>query len=290
MQVTEQSQTAFNALPLELFIEVLDQLGLYPAASQYLYSHCLYLNTSANLSCFRRTLGLDLGARHPNSLEYFQPIKNEDAFKAANILVHITSLFISPEQTPGAPLIRLSQIVDLCNIVGPTLKRLALDLSPVYSTSSEAAKIKPHVASNRIFETMTKTKAMRNEMTKTMRGFCLQIPSLETLAFIRPDALQASDIERMFTEFTGTLLDVSLVDIYPNHHTPLGTRSWTSDDRVKIHELDVPTSYYGDEDILVLCDGWVWTNAVNGTLWNQGRRRTKNLNENDLKPFGAMTF
>jgi hypothetical protein len=118
---------AFSKLPLELFLNVLDQLvgttddrhpvayeqsnaitktlraltlvsrDTYLIASRYLYSNCLYLDNCTSYARFRRTLGLDLGY-HPQALQYGEAGRNDELFSEAEILRHITSIFISPAE------------------------------------------------------------------------------------------------------------------------------------------------------------------------------------------------
>jgi hypothetical protein len=175
-------QRAFSVLPLELLLHVLDQLigscnrlqliayepshivtktlrnltlvsrSIYPVASRYLYSYCLYLNNCTNYARFRRTLGLNLGS-HPQILKYGESGRNEELF--AGIPRYITSAFISPMKTKQdgdtTPLVRLPQIIDLCKTIGLTLKRLALDLQPIYAVASEIELVKPYLSEQNIF-------------------------------------------------------------------------------------------------------------------------------------------
>jgi hypothetical protein len=52
------------------------------------------------------------------------------------------------------------------------------------------------------------------------------------------------------------VLDIILVNVECSHETPLGEERWKKDN-VSVRKLDVPTSYYGDEDEVVLCQEWV---------------------------------
>jgi hypothetical protein len=320
-------QRAFAVLPLELLLHVLDQLvgtcnrtqpiaygpshvitktlrnftlvsrNMYPVASRYLYSHCLYLSNCTNYTCLRRTLGLNLGS-HPQSLSYGESGRNDQLFE--EIPRYITSAFISPMKTEQdvmtTPLVRLFQVIDLCKVIGLTLKRLAIDLQPVYTSGSEIVLVKPYLSENNIFLHMPSLEELIvsydaldyfpfappnlkrmaitfQELKDAQIDFCFSTSSLETLVFLRPPELLKSDIDRIFSSYKGKSLDVILVDVNSNHRTPAGTRSWTNDDTVKIWELDVPTSYYGDEDELVICDDYIWAQGVQGTLWSQSKRR-----------------
>jgi hypothetical protein len=324
---TVYTQQAFYVLPTELLLQVLDQLvglcnrpqpvaygpshditktlrnltlvsrRIHTVASKYLYSYCLYLNNCTNYTRFRRTLGLNLGS-HPQTLQYGESSRNDQLFEG--IPRYITSAFISPMKTTqdgdATPLVRLPQIIDLCKVIGPTLKRLAIDLQPVYAPGSEIELVKPYLSENNMFLHMPSLEELVvsydvleyfpyappnlkrlavtfQELKDTQIDFCFSTSSLEALVFLRPPELLASDIDRIFSSYKGKNLDVMLVDVNSNHRTPARTRSWNNEDTVRIWEVDVPTSFYGDEDELVLCDDYIWRNGVQGTLWSQGKRR-----------------
>jgi hypothetical protein len=319
---------SFASLPVELFLNVLDQLvgtrdgrqpiayapsdvvtralraltlvsrNVYPTASRYLYAHCVYLDSCINYARFRRTFGLGLG-QHPEALGYGEAGRNDQLFHEADVPRHVTSIFLSPHKTEiceGAPMVRLPQIIDLGLAIGATLKRLAIDLQPVYAQDSEILRVKPHTATNNIFLHMPhleelvcsydvvdyfpypppnlKRLAMTfQDITSTYLDFCFSISSLEMLFFLRPGTLSAAHIDELYARYRGRHLDIVLVDVNANHVTPELTRDWEEADRVTIWEADVPKSYYGDEDDLVLCDGWIWSHGVRGTLWVQEKRK-----------------
>lgn len=320
-------QRAFSVLPLELFLNVLDQLvgtsnglqpiaygpshastktlrnltlvsrNVYHVASRYLYSYCLYLDSCTNYIRLRRTLGLNLGI-HPQALKYGEPGRNDQLF--TDIPRHITSTFISPMKTEqdgsATPLVRLPQVIDLCRTIGHTLKRLALDLQPIYAVTSEVELVRPHLSENNIFLHMPHLEELIasynvldyfpyappnlkrlaitfQELKDTQVDFCFSTSSLQMLVFLRPPELLSTDIDLIFSSYKGKSLDVVLVDVNSNHRTPHGTRNWSDDDLVRIWETDVPVSFYGDEDELILCDDHIWTHGVQGTLWQQDKRR-----------------
>jgi hypothetical protein len=340
-------QRGFSILPLELFLNVLDQLvgtrdGQQPVAyelsniitktlqaltlvsrntylitTRYLYSYCLYLDSCTTFARFRRTLGLSLGEHHPQALDYGKPGRDEKLFAEAQVLRNITSIFISPSEVRRliqgnyTPLVRLPQIIDLCNLIGPSLKRLALDLSPIYATPSEVERIRPHVTENNVFAHMVQLEELiisydainyfrhpppklkrlaitTQELTDLEVAFCLKIPSLQTLVMMRPVDLAAEDIDIIFRSYNGKRLDTILVDVNSNHRTPNGTRNWKDEDAVRIWEADVPVSFYGDEDELVLCDDWIWTHGVKGSLWSQEKRRMLSWEEVERRLAGPV--
>ena len=280
-------QQGFAKLPLELFLTVLDQLvgtrngqqqpvayepsgivtktlraltlvsrSTYLIATKYLYSHCLYLDSCTTYARFRRTLGLHLG-HHPQALDYGEAGRNDELFAEAQVLRNITSLFVSPSKVQRliegnyTPLVRLSQIIDLCDLIGPTLRRLALDLSPIYATPTEIEQMRPHVTENNVFIHMPHLEELiisydvlnyfrhpppnlkrlaitAQELTDVEVAFCLKIPSLRMLVMMRPVNLEAKDIDIIFTAYNGKSLDTVLVDVNSNHRTPQGTRSSTA--------------------------------------------------------------
>lgn len=265
---------------------------------------------------FRRTLGLHLG-HHPQALDYGEAGRNDELFAEAQVLRNITSLFVSPSKVQRliegnyTPLVRLPQIIDLCDLIGPTLRRLALDLSPIYATPTEIEQMRPHVTENNVFIHMPHLEELiisydvlnyfrhpppnlkrlaitAQELTDVEVAFCLKIPSLRMLVMMRPVNLEAKDIDIIFTAYNGKSLDTVLVDVNSNHRTPQGTRSWKDNDTVRIWEVDVPVSFYGDEDDVVLCDDWIWTHGVQGTLWSQDKRRMASWEEIERRLAGPV--
>ena len=329
-------QNAFGPLPVELYLNCLDQLvgtrdgrtpvayepshrvtrtlraltlvsrTAYIHASRYLYTYCLYLNDATRHSCFRRTLDLDLG-NHPLALEYGQAGRNEQLFTEADIRRHMTSLFISPARSERCtvnrtPRIRLPQIIDLCMAIGSTLKRLAIDINPVYVPGLEQIIMKPYCSSRNIFLKMPNLEELicsydtsdyfsfpppnlkrlamtANDMEPSHLDFYFMQSSLEMLFIIRPEVLTKRHIDELFTRYNGRHLDIVFVDLNNNHATPRRTREWTADDKVTIWEADVPVGFYGDDEDLILTDNWIWTHGVRGDLWEQDKRRMRSWAE-----------
>ncbi|KAF2627816.1 hypothetical protein BU25DRAFT_431147 [Macroventuria anomochaeta] len=326
-------------LPLEVILNVLDQLvgtphgrqpifdplslvtktlraltltshSIYPVASRYLYRHCLYVSDCVSYAYLRRTLGLELGGNHPQSLAYGQAGRNDELWNDAKVLQYITAAFISPMKTlnedskynRATPMVRLPQIMDLCSIIGPMLKRLVLDMQPVYSPPSEVENARFSQRDSNIFLGMPNLEELVasydvpdyfhlpppnlkrlaitiQDLHDVAMRFCFSISTLQTLVLLRPVELSAADVNGLFSAYKGQSLDVILVDVNSNHRTPKDTRDWTDGDTVKIWEADVPTSFYGDDDDLILCDNWIWTHAVKGTLWAQDNRRMASWSE-----------
>lgn len=161
-------QRAFFVLPLELYLNVLDQLvasvdGLQPisyepshaitkalcnlalvsrstspVASRYLYTYCFCLNNYTNLSLLWRTSDLRL-AKSPQVISHAtEPIRDDHLFPEMSRF--ITSAFVSPLETErdssAMPLIRLPRVIGLCKAIAQNPKRLALDLQPLNGCGS----------------------------------------------------------------------------------------------------------------------------------------------------------
>lgn len=277
---------------------------MHAVASRYLYCHCLYLNDCIGYSYFRRTLRFELGSTHPQSLTYGQAGRNDKLWSDANVERWIQSAFISPvktfsvhsKYTRDTPVVRLPQIIDLCNAIGATLKKLVLDMLPVYSPHSEVEKVRFTQKDTDIFLGMPNLEELIasydvpdyfrspppnikrlaitiQDLHNIAMHFCFAVSSLQTLIILRPVELSATDVDRIFSAYKGHSLDIILVDVNSNHRTPKDTRDWADDDTVRIWEADVPTSFYGDDDDLILSDNWIWTHAVQDTLWTQKHRR-----------------
>jgi hypothetical protein len=277
---------------------------MHAVASRYLYRHCLYLNDCVSYACFRRTLGIELGSNHPQTLAYGQAGRNDKLWDDAKVVRQIHSAFISPMKTSSpnstysreTPMVRLPQIIDLCSAIGTTLKKLVLDMLPVYSPHSEIEKFRFTQNKTNIFIGMPNLEELVasydvpdyfrspppnikrlaitiQDLHDIAMHFCFAVSSLQTLVVLRPVELSAADINNLFSAYKGRSLDIILVDVNSNHRTPKDTRDWNAGDTVRIWEADVPTSFYGDDDDLILSDNWIWTHAVQGTLWNKKSRR-----------------
>ncbi len=279
---------------------------IYPVASRYLYTHCLSFRDSVSFACFRRTLGLDLG-NHPQALACGQSGRNDRLWYDAEIPKYITSVCIAPQENPkssqSAPMVLLTQIIDTCNTIGHTLKTLFLDPpKPTYESFSEFDHLRSYGRENNIFLQMPNLEALvasyevlhyfpipppklkrlaliADVFDDVVMPFCFATSTLETLVVLRPEGLTAADIDCLFSAYHGKSLDTILVDVNSNHRTPTATRNWNDQDKVRIWEVDVPTSFYGDDENETLCRNWIWSHAFKGTLWSQDRRRMASWSE-----------
>ncbi|KAJ8111613.1 hypothetical protein OPT61_g5835 [Boeremia exigua] len=206
-------------------------------------------------------MGIDLGSSHPQSLAYGQAGRTDTLWGDAKIAQSITSIFISPMVLSNAEsrhmhntaMIRLPHVVDLCNIIGLTLKRLVLDIQPVHSTPGEAesvglsrretnvflgmANLEELVASYDVLDYFHVPPPSLKRLAITIQdihdlamSFCFCLSTLQTLILLRPLELSAADINSLFTSYKGQSLDIVLVDVNSNHRTPEHTRDWTDGD------------------------------------------------------------
>ena len=271
----------------------------YIVASRYLYSYCVHLHNCTSYARFRRTQGLTLRCG-PASFRVGEPGRNDELSDQARFRRQITSMFVSPrhedQDGQSTPMIRLPYVIDLFQSIGTTLKRLALDLQPLHAPHREVSLMKLHTRESSIFINMPVLEELiisydvldyfrfpppglkrlaitAQGLTELQEDFYRLLPYLQQFVFLRPPAMTATHINRWMDLYTGKSLDIILVDVSANHATPPGTRVCDDEDNVKIWEVDVPTSFYGDDDDLILCDNYIWTHAVNGTLWTEDKRR-----------------
>lgn len=271
----------------------------YLAASRYLYSRCLFIHNRTSYVRLQRTLGTDF-ENHSLAPSTRQRSRYERLFQqAACIPRYTTSMYFSP--TGGSKdeknlMVRLPEIIDLCKCIGANMRRLALDFQYVISSPDEFHSTVSHHRENSIFLYMPRLEELiisfdvldhfrfppphlkrlaitAQGLTEVQEDFYRSIPSLETLIFLRPMELKATDIDRWMDSCMGHVLDIVLVDVSVNHATPVGTRDWKDDDTVRIWQVDVPNSFYGDDDDLMLCNDWVWSQAINGRLWTADKHR-----------------
>ncbi|KAG0646151.1 hypothetical protein D0Z07_8430 [Hyphodiscus hymeniophilus] len=91
-----------------------------------------------------------------------------------------------------------------------------------------------------------------------------KLEHFETLVLTRCDGLEETDIKLEWTKNCGQRpLEVLIVNIEGGHRNPLGRKSW-KEDSVVVKEMNVPTSYYGDEDEIELCQEWVKRRVLRG--------------------------
>lgn len=88
----------------------------------------------------------------------------------------------------------------------------------------------------------------------------------ETLVLTRSDALEYVDMKGAWRLHCGDKkrgLDIVLVNVESLHSELAGRERW-KEDEISVRELNVPTSYYGDEDVIELCQEWVKRRVLRG--------------------------
>jgi hypothetical protein len=89
---------------------------------------------------------------------------------------------------------------------------------------------------------------------------------LETLILTRCDGLEEVNLKREWIRHCGDEkrgLSIFLVNVQSEHRELMGREGWKEDDKVVVRELNVPISYYGDEDHIELCQEWVERRVLN---------------------------
>ena len=107
-----------------------------------------------------------------------------------------------------------------------------------------------------------RTLALYNQDVSTPRFWLglARLAYLETLVLTRSDGLEEVDMKREWSKYCGDKdrgLSVLLVNVQSQHRVPLGKAGWSEEDKVTMKEVNVPVSYYGDENEIDLCQEWV---------------------------------
>lgn len=121
-----------------------------------------------------------------------------------------------------------------------------------------------------------KTLALYNKDVST-DGFWAELgrlEGLETLVFTRADGLDEVDMKvewKKHCKDERRGLEIVLVNVQSGHREVAGRERWKDKDKIRITEVNVPTSYYGDDDPICLCQDWVKRRMLRGeppTEWN----------------------
>lgn len=114
-----------------------------------------------------------------------------------------------------------------------------------------------------------RTLALYNPYVDTeFLEYVKKLQHIETVVLTRSDFLEEIDIkrewERLHQNEEMRPVKFVLMNVEAVHRIPLGRDRWKEDDKVKVKELNVPISYYGDEDEIVLCQQWVKRKFLSG--------------------------
>jgi hypothetical protein len=90
--------------------------------------------------------------------------------------------------------------------------------------------------------------------------------SLDTLVLTRADGLQEVDFRSQWRRYGNGKKNLTawFVDVDDGHGIPETIEEPKEGDKVKIMVGRVPTSYYGDEDVIELCQDWIKRSALRG--------------------------
>ena len=94
-----------------------------------------------------------------------------------------------------------------------------------------------------------------------------KLEHLETLVLTRSDGTDSTDIKEEWRKCCGDkerVVNVVLVNVEYDHRALMGKDMWKEDDKMVVREVNVPTSFYGDEDFIELCQAWVKRRMLRG--------------------------
>jgi hypothetical protein len=262
---------------------------IYSAARHLLYTHCLYIDS------IRRLLSLlnSLSAYTTGSSLYLDPFYGAQQG---------TSLYLSPF-TDNINNLPLAQAVhDLLSLLAPTLRRLVIDI-PLRSLYPEddTLKIRPILRSaftqlvslelfcsvrDECFLFCTGWPAYADEANawsfwpklKTLALYNCDLHSerfwqdltvaknLETLVLTRCDGVQDVNFKSEWIKYGNgeRSVKVVFVDVDDERGLPEMVENESEGEKVGVMRARIPTSYYGDEDIIELCQGWIKRSVLRG--------------------------
>lgn len=108
-----------------------------------------------------------------------------------------------------------------------------------------------------------KTLVLHNVDVSTTSFWASLVPLQHITTIVLPsaDGLWEVDIQqewrKRFEDGEARPLTVVLVNAETEHDTPLGRDGWTEEDKLVVKQVNVPISYYGDEDLIPLCQQWI---------------------------------
>jgi len=259
--------------------------SIYPAARRLLYTYSLYISTPTALLTLYLTLSTPQNTpllTHINSL-YLSPFAtslDEDVptTQTLSSLLHLfaptlrrlvidiplRSLYPDDDHTRLRPLLRdafsaLTSLELFCSVqdelyLDTVLYPLSLNQVPVWSLWPKL-----------------KTLALYNQdvrMDKFWAGLG-KLKYLEAVVLTRSDGLEDLDFRREWEKHCGgdkNARDANFVFVnIQTHHRLRGGLAYSEEKgKVGVWEVNVPTSYYGDDDAIELCQNWVRRKMLGG--------------------------
>jgi hypothetical protein len=263
---------------------------IYPAARRLLYTHCLYIDSPWRLQRLLISLSAYIGGpagSHPRSFLESEP----------PTIHHGTSLYLCPFPEDTINDLSTAQAVyDLLTILAPTLHRLVIDIPlrslypaqdsqgirrllrngfaqltslemfcstrdelflscsiswPIYPIEVNVWSLWPNLKTLALYNCDLSSQRFWGDMGKMKK--------LEILVLTRADSVQDVDLKAVWNEIGNEHQSVTMwfVDVDGGHGIPETVKEPKEDDKVRIKIECVPTSYYGDEDVIELCQDWV---------------------------------
>ncbi|KAG4434039.1 hypothetical protein IFR05_010461 [Cadophora sp. M221] len=252
-------------------------------ARRLLYTHCLYIHPATELSKLLRS------------------IQDSQQNTGGDLLDHCTSLYLRPYRERSIADVNISNdVLKLMSVLSPRLRRLLVDV-PFRSVYPDEDRLNVRPVLRAAFTDLPALEefcCVRDELylelgasdepgvwsgwgrlrklalynvdvatEKFWKGL-YAAKNLETVVLTRCDGLNEVDIKQEWkNQFSSgeveRSLDVLLVNVDAEHTIPLGLEGW-KEDKMQVRMLNVPISYYGDEDLTVICQQWVKRRILRG--------------------------
>ncbi|PVH80878.1 hypothetical protein DL98DRAFT_515025 [Cadophora sp. DSE1049] len=258
--------------------------ALRPHARRLLYTHCLYIHTDNRLRKLLRS------------------IQESQQHGQGDLLEYATSLYLRPYPVDGtiADAGISNDVLVLMSALAPRLRRLLVDI-PFRSVYPDEDRLGVRSVLRTAFSNLPVLEefcSVRDELylelgasdepgvwsgwerlkmlvlynvdvstEKFWKGLYLS-KNIETVVLTRCDGLNEVDMKQewknQFDVEEERPLDVLLVNVDAEHTIPLGFERWKKEDKMQVRILNVPISYYGDEDLIVICQQWVKRRILQG--------------------------
>lgn len=262
------------------------------AARRLLYTYCMYIHTSQRLSLLLNTLqkssspleALDLLPRITSLYLRPFPLPNESRNAVLDIPVAVN-------------------VTRLIDIIRPYLRRLLVDMPTRDLDNNHDGGIDSISLSLRSAFTnlpvLREFCSVRDDfwLTTTVGhdepAVCACWPNLNKLALYNPDVspfllrrlCRLENIETVVATRSGGQDQIDMqsewkkmfphpddvrpmrmvfVNVEVDHRRVLGRDNWKEVGNLMVEEVNVPISYYGDEDYIILCQQWVKRNFMTG--------------------------
>ena len=259
----------------------------YPAARRFLYTNCLWIDNAERLQLLYNSLTISTSTC--NHARLSEPIH-----------VHITSLYLSyPTIEDPSP---ATTLASLFTLLAPSLRRLVVDipfrnfdLGDSFNTKSilrgafsqltaveEFCSVRDELYLDLFHPENLTTERWRWSVWPKLKVLALynkdvsadgfwkdvgKLAGLQTVAFTRADGLEEVNMKVEWKKGCGDekrKLEILLINVYSQHRDPVGREGWSDTDDAKVREINVPTSYYGDEDPIEICQEWVKRRVLRG--------------------------